>query len=145
MRLHSTVLPELTAEVIISIPTFSQGSYKLSSPTSMDADNQVYPIASAQIPSPGPTLQLAKELCLQSQMNKELCNTGELNCYTLNSALVAPPFPSVGEERVQNVFQEKSSQRIGCRNPFFATSPTNTTSTYTKMRRFSVHTDAFYS
>lgn len=97
MRLYSTALPELTAEVITSIPTFSQGTYKLPSamPANMDEDNQVYPIAAPQIPPPDPTLQLAKELCLQSQMGKELYNTGVLNYYTLKSALVVP---SLGEE-----------------------------------------------
>lgn len=84
-------------------------------------------------------MQLAKEFCFQSQMGKELCNTGVLSYYTLKSALVVP---SLERRWIQNVFPEKSKDRVS--EPLFY-NKSNTTSTYTKMRRFSVHIDVFYS
>lgn len=123
MRLHSTTLPELTAEVITSIPIFSQGTYKLPSTTASQHGWRQPGLSHScsSDPPPDPTLQLAKEFCLQSQMGKELCNTGVLSYYTLKSALVVP---SLERRWIQNVFPEKSSQRIGFRNPCFTTSPT---------------------
>lgn len=121
MRLHTTALPELTAEVITPTPIFSQGTYKLPSamPASMDEDNQVYPIAAPQI-LPQTLLCSWPRSSASNPKWAKSCATQVYSITTLSSQLWLSHLWRGDGFRMCS----QRSQRIGFRNPCFTTSPT---------------------